>query len=103
MNYKESLKSKVQHREVFKKQTGGRGKSPTSSSKSALEEGKVGLEFVDVVKGGNIPKEYILSIQKGFESAMSNGPLAGFASRLDSMKITLIDGSFHPVDSDALF
>ena len=101
VNYKESLKSKVQHREVFKKQTGGRGKfADIIFEIGPAEEGKMGLEFVDVVKGGNIPKEYIPSIQKGFESAMSNGPLAGFA--LDSMKITLIDGSFHPVDSDAL-
>ena len=101
VNYKESLKSKVQHREVFKKQTGGRGKfADIIFEIGPAEEGKMGLEFVDVVKGGNIPKEYIPSIQKGFESAMSNGLLAGFA--LDSMKITLIDGSFHPVDSDAL-
>ena len=101
VNYKESLTKTVQHREVFKKQTGGRGKfADIIFEIGPAEEGKMGLEFVDVVKGGNIPKEYIPSIQKGFESAMSNGPLAGFA--LDSMKITLIDGSFHPVDSDAL-
>ena len=63
-------------------------------------EGKVGLEFVNEVKGGNIPKEYIPSVEKGFREAMKNGPLAGF--EMDSMKVTLKDGSFHPVDSDAL-
>ena len=101
VNYKESLKSKVQHREVFKKQTGGRGKfADIIFEIGPSEEGKVGLQFEDVVKGGNIPKEYIPAIQKGFESSMTNGPLAGFP--LDSMKVTVIDGSFHPVDSDAL-
>ena len=64
------------------------------------ENGKSGLEFVNLIKGGNIPKEYIPSVEKGFKEAMSNGPLAGF--ELDSMKITLEDGSFHPVDSDSL-
>ena len=64
------------------------------------ENGKSGLEFVNLIKGGNIPKEYIPSVEKGFKEAMSNGPLAGF--ELDSMKITLQDGSFHPVDSDSL-
>ena len=101
VNYKEALKSKVQHREVFKKQTGGRGKfADIIFEIGPSEEGKVGLQFEDVVKGGNIPKEYIPAIQKGFESSMTNGPLAGFP--LDSMKVTVIDGSFHPVDSDAL-
>ena len=64
------------------------------------EEGKVGLEFVNAVKGGNVPKEYIPSVEKGFKAAMVNGPLAGF--EVDAMKVTLKDGSFHPVDSDAL-
>lgn len=101
VNYKESLKSTVQHREVFKKQTGGRGKfADIVFEIGPADEGKVGLEFVDVVKGGNIPKEYMPAIQKGFESSMTNGPLAGFP--LDSMKVTVLDGSFHPVDSDAL-
>ena len=101
VNYKESLKSTVQHREVFKKQTGGRGKfADIVFEIGPAEEGKMGLEFVDVVKGGNIPKEYMPAIQKGFESSMTNGPLAGFP--LDSMKVTVLDGSFHPVDSDAL-
>uniref|UniRef100_UPI003FD8C848 elongation factor G n=1 Tax=Alistipes putredinis TaxID=28117 RepID=UPI003FD8C848 len=101
VNYKESLTKTVQHREVFKKQTGGRGKfADIIFEIGPSEEGKVGLQFEDVVKGGNIPKEYIPAIQKGFESSMTNGPLAGFP--LDSMKVTVIDGSFHPVDSDAL-
>jgi elongation factor G len=65
-----------------------------------VEEGKTGLEFVNVIKGGNIPKEYIPSVEKGFKEAMKNGPLAGF--EMDSMKITLKDGSFHAVDSDSL-
>ena len=103
VNYKEALTATVQHREVFKKQTGGRGKF----ADIIFELGPVdkdfegtGLQFVDVVKGGNIPKEYIPSVQKGFESAMANGALAGYM--IDSMKVTLLDGSFHPVDSDAL-
>ena len=101
VNYKESIKSTVQHREVFKKQTGGRGKfADIIFELGPAEDGKMGLEFIDIVKGGNIPKEYIPAIQKGFESAMTNGPLAGFM--VDSMKVTLKDGSFHPVDSDAL-
>ena len=64
------------------------------------EEGKVGLEFVNNIKGGNIPKEYIPSVEKGFREAMKNGPLAGF--EMDSLKVSLKDGSFHPVDSDSL-
>ena len=98
VNYKESLTKTVQHREVFKKQTGGRGKFAFEIGPA--EDGKMGLTFVDQVKGGNIPKEFIPSVQKGFESAMANGALAGYP--MDSMKITLIDGSFHPVDSDQL-
>ena len=91
----------VQHREVFKKQTGGRGKfADIIFEIGPAEDGKMGLEFVDQVKGGNIPKEFIPSVQKGFESAMANGALAGYP--MDSMKITLLDGSFHPVDSDQL-
>ncbi|MDD3107851.1 MAG: elongation factor G [Alistipes sp.] len=101
VNYKEAITSSVQHREVFKKQTGGRGKfADIIFELGPAEAGKSGLEFVDMVKGGNIPKEYIPSIQKGFDAAMANGPLAGFV--VDSMKVTLKDGSFHPVDSDAL-
>ena len=101
VNYKEALTTTVQHREVFKKQTGGRGKfADIIFEIGPAEEGKMGLTFVDEVKGGNIPKEFIPSVQKGFESAMANGALAGY--QMDSMKVTLKDGSFHPVDSDQL-
>ncbi|MCC8034320.1 MAG: elongation factor G [Rikenellaceae bacterium] len=102
VNYKEALKGNVQHREVFKKQTGGRGKFADIIFElgPADEKEFSGLQFVDEVKGGNIPKEYIPSVQKGFEAAMSNGALAGYT--IDSMKVRLIDGSFHPVDSDSL-
>lgn len=102
VNYKEALTSAVQHREVFKKQTGGRGKFADIIFElgPCSDKEKSGLEFVDTVKGGNIPKEYIPAVQKGFASAMANGALAGYV--IDAMKVTLIDGSFHPVDSDAL-
>ena len=101
VNYKEALTRTVEHREVFKKQTGGRGKfADIIFEIGPADEGVMGLQFVDVVKGGNIPKEYIPAVQKGFESAMANGALAGFM--IDSMKVTLKDGSFHPVDSDSL-
>jgi elongation factor G len=99
--YKEALSQPVELREVFKKQTGGRGKFADIMVKiEPAEDGKAGLEFIDQVKGGNIPREYIPSVQKGFTNAMSNGPLAGFP--VDSLKVTLLDGSFHPVDSDQL-
>ena len=99
--YKEAFSQPVQFREVFKKQTGGRGKFADIIVKiEPAEEGKVGLEFVNAVKGGNIPREYIPSVEKGFTQAMQNGPLAGFP--MDSLKVTLIDGSYHPVDSDQL-
>ena len=101
VNYKEALTQTVQHREVFKKQTGGRGKfADIIFEIGPADEGKVGLTFVDEVKGGNVPKEFIPAVQKGFESAMANGALAGYT--IDSMKVTLKDGSFHPVDSDQL-
>ncbi len=101
VEYKEALTAVANHREVYKKQTGGRGKfADISFTMEPAEEGKVGLEFVNSIKGGNIPKEYIPSIEKGFKAAMKNGPLAGF--EMDSMKVTLKDGSFHPVDSDSL-
>ena len=101
VEYKEALTSKSDHREVYKKQTGGRGKfADIVFTMEPGENGKSGLEFVNLIKGGNIPKEYIPSVEKGFREAMNNGPLAGF--ELDSMKITLQDGSFHPVDSDSL-
>ena len=101
VEYKEALTAIAKHREVYKKQTGGRGKfADIVFTIEAAEEGKTGLEFVNTIKGGNIPKEYVPSVEKGFKEAMKNGPLAGF--ELDAMKITLMDGSFHPVDSDSL-
>jgi elongation factor G len=101
VEYKEALTGQAKHREIYKKQTGGRGKfADIVFTIEPGEEGKPGLEFVNEIKGGNVPKEYIPSVEKGFKQAMSNGPLAGF--ELDSMKITLHDGSFHPVDSDSL-
>ncbi len=99
--YKECITQVVEIREVFKKQSGGRGKFADISVRvEPADEGKTGLQFVDAVKGGNIPREYIPSVQKGFESALVNGPLAGF--NVDSLKVTLLDGSFHAVDSDQL-
>ncbi|MGB3344240.1 MAG: elongation factor G [Aequorivita sp.] len=101
VEYKEALTKAANHREVYKKQTGGRGKfADIIFTLEPAEEGKVGLDFVNEVKGGNIPREFIPSVEKGFKQAMVNGPLAGF--EMDSMKVTLKDGSFHPVDSDAL-
>jgi elongation factor G len=99
--YKEALTGSASHREVYKKQTGGRGKfADIQFEIGPADENVVGLQFVDEVKGGNIPREYIPAITKGFRESMSNGVLAGFS--MDSMKVRLIDGSFHPVDSDAL-
>ena len=101
VEYKEAITGKAEHREVYKKQTGGRGKfADIVFLMEPAEEGKMGLEFVNEIKGGNIPKEYIPSVEKGFKEAMKNGPLAGF--EMDAMKVTLLDGSFHPVDSDSL-
>ncbi len=101
VSYKEALNGTHQMREVFKKQSGGRGKfADIIFEIGPADEGVQGLQFIDEVKGGNVPKEFIPAVQKGFESAMANGPLAGFG--IDSMKVTLKDGSFHPVDSDAL-
>ena len=101
VEYKESLTAAADHREVYKKQSGGRGKfADIVFTIEPAEEGKSGLEFVNLIKGGNVPKEYIPAVEKGFKDSMSNGPLAGF--EVDAMKITLKDGSFHPVDSDSL-
>lgn len=105
VEYKECLTRAAQHREVYKKQSGGRGKFADivfAISPADDVDGKpfVGLQFVNAVKGGNVPKEYIPSVEKGFREAMKQGPLAGF--EMDSMKVTLTDGSFHAVDSDAL-
>jgi elongation factor G len=99
--YKEAITELVELREVFKKQTGGRGKFADIIVKVApAENGAAGLDFIDEVKGGRIPREFIPSVEKGFKDALSNGPLAGFP--VDSLKVTLLDGSFHPVDSDQL-
>jgi len=101
VEYKEAITASANHREVYKKQTGGRGKfADIVFTMEPAEEGKTGLEFVNEIKGGNIPKEFVPSVEKGFKEAMKNGPLAGF--EMDSMKIILKDGSFHPVDSDQL-
>ncbi|MBJ24918.1 MAG: elongation factor G [Flavobacteriaceae bacterium] len=101
VQYKEALTALAEHREIYKKQTGGRGKfADIVFSIEPSDDDKSGLEFVDLIKGGNIPKEFIPSVEKGFKEAMKNGPLAGF--EIDSMKVTLKDGSFHPVDSDSL-
>lgn len=102
VTYKEAISQPVELREVYKKQSGGRGKFADIIVRvepaDADFEGT--LQFIDQVKGGNIPKEFIPSVQKGFEKAMKNGILAGYP--LDQLKVTLIDGSFHAVDSDQL-
>ena len=106
VNYKEAITKEVNLREVYKKQSGGRGKfadiivnvGPVDDDWDIAKDG--GLQFVNEVKGGNIPKEFIPSIQKGFENAMKNGILGGYP--MDSLKVTVLDGSFHPVDSDQL-
>ena len=102
VSYKEAITKPVELREVFKKQTGGRGKFADIIVRvePADEGAESGLQFVDEVKGGNIPKEFIPSIQKGFQTAMKNGVLAGFP--VEHLKVTVLDGSFHPVDSDQL-
>jgi elongation factor G len=101
VNYKETINGTVTHREVYKKQTGGRGKfADIVVTISPVDEGKEGLQFVNEVVGGNVPREFIPSVEKGFKSAMQNGVLAGYT--MDSLKVRLTDGSFHAVDSDAL-
>ena len=101
VSYKEAVTKEVVLREVFKKQTGGRGKfADISVHIGPVDEGKTGLQFVDQIKGGTIPREYIPSIEKGFKEAMNNGPLANY--KIENLKVVLVDGSFHPVDSDAL-
>jgi elongation factor G len=101
--YKEAITTSVDHKEVYKKQSGGRGKFADIrfelSPVDADFEGE-GLQFVNEIKGGNIPKEFVPSIEKGFKLAMTNGVLAGYP--LNSMKVKLYDGSYHDVDSDAL-
>jgi elongation factor G len=99
--YKEAFKSSVEHREVFKKQSGGRGKfADIQVLIETADDDVQGLQFIDKVKGGRIPREFIPAVEKGFKEAMRNGVLAGFP--LESLKVTLLDGSFHAVDSDAL-
>ena len=101
VNYKEAITATINHREVYKKQTGGRGKFADIVVKiEPAEEGKEGLTFVNEVVGGNVPREYIPSVEKGFRTAMQNGVLAGYT--MDSLKVTLSDGSYHAVDSDSL-
>ena len=101
VNYKESITATVQHREVFKKQSGGRGKfADIVVEIGPADKDATGLVFDNQVKGGNVPKEFIPAVQKGFQSAMANGCLAGY--EVPSIKVTLLDGSFHPVDSDQL-
>jgi len=101
VNYREAITTTVNHREVFKKQTGGRGKfADIIVDIGPADEGVTGLQFINEVKGGNVPKEFIPSIEKGFTAAMANGVLAGY--EVPSLKVTLIDGSYHPVDSDQL-
>jgi len=99
--FKEAITGTVTHREIYKKQTGGRGKfADISFIVSPVDEGKTGLQFENEIVGGSIPREFIPSVEKGFRAAMVNGVLAGFP--LVDLKIRLIDGSFHAVDSDAL-
>ncbi|MDD2611303.1 MAG: elongation factor G [Bacteroidales bacterium] len=102
VSYKEAITKEVQLRETYKKQSGGRGKFADMIIKVGPKDKEFegDLQFVDEVKGGNIPKEYIPSIEKGFKNAMKNGVLAGYP--VDNLKVTVVDGSFHPVDSDAL-
>lgn len=102
VTYKEAIKGTVsRHREVYKKQSGGRGKfADIIVTIEPADEGVTGLQFVNIVKGGNVPSEFIPSVEKGFKAAMKTGVLAGFP--VDSLKVTLEDGSFHPVDSDQL-
>ncbi|MBR4214232.1 MAG: elongation factor G [Bacteroidales bacterium] len=101
VTYKEKILSTVEHHEVFKKQTGGKGKFADITVRiSPSEEGETGLKFINSIKGGVIPKEFIPAIQKGFEEAMNNGPLVNF--KLQSLTVELIDGAYHSVDSDAV-
>ncbi len=101
VEYKEAITATADHREVYKKQSGGRGKfADIVFTMEPADEGVQGLQFESIIKGGNVPKEFVPSVEKGFKEAMKNGPLAGY--EMDSMKVTLKDGSFHPVDSDQL-
>lgn len=102
VSYKEAIKGSIEHREVYKKQSGGRGKFADIQVRiePVADTTKEGLEFVNEIKGGNVPREFIPSVEKGFKEAMKNGVLAGY--QMDSLKVSLFDGSYHAVDSDAL-
>jgi elongation factor G len=102
VTYRENITAPVEHREVYKKQSGGRGKFADILVKITPQDDpeKTGLEFINSIKGGNVPREFVPSVEKGFKDSMKNGVLAGFP--VDAMKVELIDGSFHAVDSDAL-
>jgi elongation factor G len=101
VSYKEAIKETIKHRETYKKQTGGRGKfADIQFEMGPTDEGQTGLQFVNKISGGNIPREFIPSVEKGFKEAMKNGVLAGY--EVENLKITLFDGSFHAVDSDQL-
>jgi len=101
VTYKEAIANSVEHREVFKKQTGGHGKFADITVRiSPADEGTKGLQFINSIKGGTIPKEYIPSIEKGFRESMRNGVLLGY--QMDNLKVELLDGSYHNVDSDAM-
>ncbi|WP_299523933.1 elongation factor G [uncultured Lutibacter sp.] len=101
VEYKEAITSETRHRESYKKQSGGRGKfADIVFIMSPADDDKPGLTFINSIKGGNVPKEFVPSIEKGFKMAMKNGPLAGY--EMDSLKVELVDGSFHAVDSDQL-
>jgi elongation factor G len=102
VSYREAITGSIEHREVYKKQSGGRGKFADIFVKISPQDNqeKTGLEFVNSIKGGNIPREFIPSVEKGFKESMKNGVLAGYL--VDSMKVELMDGSYHNVDSDSL-
>jgi elongation factor G len=102
VSYREAINSGIEHREVYKKQSGGRGKFADIFVKITPQDkdDKPGLEFVNTIKGGNIPREFIPSVEKGFRESMKNGVLAGYP--MDTMKVELMDGSYHNVDSDSL-
>ena len=98
--YKEAITGSYTHRETYKKQTGGRGKfADITFEVMPVDEGQTGLQFVNEIVGGSIPREFIPSVQKGFQQSMANGVLAGYP--VDSLKVRLFDGSFHAVDSDS--
>jgi elongation factor G len=102
VTYREAITGETNHREVYKKQSGGRGKFADILVKISAQdnEEKTGLEFINSIKGGNIPREFVPSVEKGFKDSMKNGVLAGYP--IEAMKVELLDGSFHAVDSDSL-